>query len=295
MIAARFWMFSSTVLPSRSVSALSDSVSVADEPAKCATMSEASVWNCSFLATKSVSAASSMIAPSAAATRPLLATRSCRFSTLAELLMRRISSARSYSPSASSRAFLHSIIPAPVASRSFLTSAAEIFAISRFSRSKVRGKGGSGARRGRRSRVARGARLEQVALPLRHRLVGGQLATRDRLGLLVATRVGGQRRAGDQAVGDRVGDHAGQQLGAADRVVVTRDRVIDLVRVAVGVEDRDDRDAQLAGFADGDVLLLGVDDPNRARHLGHLADAAERPLQLGHLAGEEQLLLLGGD
>src|SRR4051794_15023375 len=45
--------------------------------------------------------------------------------------------ARSRSPSASSSAFLHSIIPAPVASRSFFTSAAEKFAISVLSSSKV--------------------------------------------------------------------------------------------------------------------------------------------------------------
>ena len=52
---------------------------------------------------------------------------------------------------------------------------------------------------------------------------------------------------------------------------------------------------QLAGLADGDVLLLGVDDPDGAGHLAHLADAAERALELVLLAGEDQLLLLGGD
>src|SRR5579864_3707159 len=55
-------MFSSTVLPSFIVSLLSESMSVADEPVKCATMSFASVWNCSFFATKSVSDASSILA-----------------------------------------------------------------------------------------------------------------------------------------------------------------------------------------------------------------------------------------
>ena len=73
-------------------------------------------------------------------------------------------------------------------------------------------------------------------------------------------------RAGHQALGDGVGDHAGQQADRADGVVVARDRVVDLVGVAVGVEDRDDRDAELARLVDRDVLLLGVDDPHRAGH-----------------------------
>ena len=80
---------------------------------------------------------------------------------------------------------------------------------------------------------------------------------------------------------------------AADGVVVARDLVVDLVGVAVGVEDRDDRDVQLAGLADGDVLLLGVHDPDGAGHLLHVADTAEGALELGLLAGEDQLLLLG--
>ena len=129
MTAASASMFSATVRPSLSVSASSESMSVAGDAAKCATMSPARVWNCSFLATKSVSDASSIIAPSAAATRPFEAVRSPRLAALASPLTRRTSSALSKSPSASSRAFLHSIIPAPVASRSFFTSAAEKFAM----------------------------------------------------------------------------------------------------------------------------------------------------------------------
>ncbi len=50
---------------------------------------------------------------------------------------------------------------------------------------------------------------------------------------------------------------------------------------------------ELARLTDGDVLLLGVDDPDGARHLLHLADTTEGLLQLGLLAGENQELLLG--
>src|SRR5262249_51334853 len=77
-------------------------------------------------------------------------------------------------------------------------------------------------------------------------------------------------------------------------VVVTWNLVVDLVRIAVRVKNRDHRNAQLARLADGDVLLLGVDDPDGAWHLAHLADAAQRALQLVLLPLEHQLLLLGG-
>lgn len=127
--------------------------------------------------------------------------------------------------------------------------------------------------------------LEQVALPLGERLGGGLLAR-----LRVAGRGAG---TGDEALGDGVGDHAGEQGDGADRVVVARDLVVDLVGVAVGVEDRDDRDVQLARLTDRDVLLLGVDDPDGAGNLRHLADTTEGLLQLGLLAGEDQELLLG--
>src|SRR6185312_14658557 len=43
-----------------------------------------------------------------------------------------------------------------------------------------------------------------------------------------------------------LGDLAGEQLQRADGVVVPGDRVVDEVRVAVGVDDGDDRDLQLA-------------------------------------------------
>src|SRR5579875_3576484 len=151
--------------------------------------------------------------------------------------------------------------------------------------------GGLGRRRG----VAGGTGgAQQLGLPLGHRLVGGELAAAG-LGLLVSPGVRRGRGAGDEALGDGVGDHAGQQRGAADRVVVARDRVVDLVRVAVGVEDGDDRDVELACLADGDVLLLGVHHPDGARNLRHFPDAAEGALELGLLAAEHELLLLGGD
>src|SRR5699024_6113712 len=104
---------------------------------------------------------------------------------------------------------------------------------------------------------------------------------------------------GDQALGGPVGNHAGEQADSADRVVVARDRVVDLVRVAVRVQDRHDRDVQLARLGDSQVLLLGVDHPDGGGQLDHVPDPAEGAGQLVPLpALHEQLLLrvpAGGD
>ena len=90
---------------------------------------------------------------------------------------------------------------------------------------------------------------------------------------------GGLRRIGirplQQTIGDSVGDDAGQQRDRTDGVVVARDREVDLVGIAVGVEDADDRDVQLARLVDGEVLALGVDDPDRGGRLLQVADTAQ--------------------
>src|SRR5699024_2568258 len=89
------------------------------------------------------------------------------------------------------------------------------------------------------------------------------------------------------------GDDGGQQVCRTDRVVVARNRVLDLVRVAVGVQDGDNRDAQLLRLGDSDVLLVGVNDPHCRRDLGHVGDAAQDTLQLLALAVQKEDLLLG--
>src|SRR5690606_9908561 len=91
----------------------------------------------------------------------------------------------------------------------------------------------------------------------------------------------------------RVGDLARQQPDGADGVVVAGDHVIDLVRIAVGVHDRDDGNAQLAGFVHGDALLARVNDEHRVRQPLHLPDAAQVALQLLALVAQLHHFLLG--
>ena len=98
-------------------------------------ISRAAFWNVSFLETKSVSAFSSITTPvlpsalSMPATRPSAAARSDLLAALAKPLVRNQSLEASISPPFSCKAFLQSIMPAPVNSRRSLTSAAVISAM----------------------------------------------------------------------------------------------------------------------------------------------------------------------
>src|SRR6266540_2902423 len=134
--------------------------------------------------------------------------------------------------------------------------------------------------------------LEQLALPLRQwLLVGG--AGRHRRGPLLGGGLGAVDRAEPQSLGDGIGDDAGEQAAGPDRVVVAGDRVVDLVGVAVGVEDGHHGDAELARLGHRDVLLAGVHHPDRRGRPGHVPDAAEVALELLALVAQPQDLLLG--
>ena len=74
------------------------------------------------------------------------------------------------------------------------------------------------------------------------------------LGLLLSLLVGVGALL---ALLDGVGHDRGDQADGADGVVVAGDDVVDLVGVAVGVDDGDDGDVQLAGLVDGVALLAG--------------------------------------
>src|ERR1700733_2855392 len=128
-------MSCSTVVPGRACACSRVSRSPALVAVAARAISLAVSWNRSVLATKSVSQFSSTSTPAevpsrSAVTRPLAAVRVARLFTSLAPLRRSSSTAASRSPSASASAFLQSIMPAPVCSRSRLTSAAVKFAIS---------------------------------------------------------------------------------------------------------------------------------------------------------------------
>src|SRR5690348_10668391 len=271
-----------------------------------------------FLVTKSVSqlTSTSTAAPSfwAATMRPSAATRLAFLSALARPDLRSHSMATSMSPLFSTSAFLHSIMPAPERSRSSLTSCAEILLILdpsnlgapwRASRhGSVKGLLGglgllataataaavttrrAGALLGRTAVVALATGRGGFALVL-----GDRVAFLVQLDELVGVAMGGVR-SGGLAFQDRVGGGAGVQLDGADGVVVARDGVVHQLRVVVGVNDRDYRDAELLGFLHGDVLMADVDHEQRVGQAVHVLDAAQRILELVALAAQRQHLVL---
>src|SRR5690606_15049786 len=86
----------------------------------------------------------------------------------------------------------------------------------------------------------------------------------------------------DHRIGERVED----DLDRSVRVVVAGDRDVDEARIAVGVDEGDDRDADLLRFEDGVVLPPDVDHHEGPRDLAHLADALEVPEDLPSLTPE---------
>ena len=74
---------------------------------------------------------------------------------------------------------------------------------------------------------------------------------------------------------DRISGRFHVQLDGADGVVVARDHVVHFVRVGVGVDHRHHRDTQLAGFLNGDVLVIHVHHEQSVRQTAHVLDAAD--------------------
>src|SRR5690606_35372066 len=140
----RIWMFSpileisaarpsSTVSPEASLASFSDSMSVPSTGSAASATALVKATKLSSLATKSVSeliSTRTALPPLwAVETRPSAVTRLAFLSALASPDLRRASAAASMSPLLSVSAFLHSIIPAPVRSRSSLTIEAVIAAM----------------------------------------------------------------------------------------------------------------------------------------------------------------------
>ena len=68
--------------------------------------------------------------------------------------------------------------------------------------------------------------------------------------------------------------------------------MIDAVGRTIGVDHRDDRDAELLGLMDGDVLVADIDDEQRIGQRLHGLDASEAALELDHLAAQLRRFLL---
>ena len=80
-----------------------------------------------------------------------------------------------------------------------------------------------------------------------------------------------------------IGDSRGDQLDRSDGIVVPGDGVIDAVWVAIGVHDRDDRDAQSVGLLNCNTLDAGVEHKDTSGKAIHVLDPAEILLELDPL------------
>src|SRR3954451_10140114 len=301
IISAVFWATVSSE-PGH-FSALSSSTVVALLFAIALATSVANARKFSLRPTKSVSQFTSTITPTlpstSVSTAPSAVTRPAFLPAAASPFLRRIFVASSTLPSASVSAALVSIMPAPVASRSALTIAAVICVIDcsyaknrrrtdafapvlrnqSFSRVRIRSLPAISDRLGGRHRF--GCRCFSRR---NHRFCGSRLA------LVFGTDV---PLFGDVVTLEhRVCDLLREQTDRANGVVVARDDVVDVLRVAVRVDDGHHRDVELLRLFDRDVLLLRVDDEERVRQAVHLANADQVLLKLFTLAIESGALLL---
>ncbi len=97
------------------------------------------------------------------------------------------------------------------------------------------------------------------------------------------------RNAVDRGLRDEIAIKRDRAAG----IVVAGDHKGDPVRIAVGVDDRGDRNVQAARLFQRDVFLVGVDHEQQVGQAAHLLDAAERAVELFLLARERQALFLG--
>src|SRR6266436_5340769 len=214
-----------------------------------------------FWATKSVSQLTSTIAPVFAsgatyiATTPSAAVREAARDALLPSLTRRSSSALAELPSASTSAFLHSIIGASVLSRRSLTMLAVISDITpNLAARKVQKKGAAAPFGGR----------DRGSLRLRARLFDF-----------------------DEFIRGCTDDFL------HDLAATFQDHVGDPVRGMVGVDDPDNGDAELFRLGDGSLLVADVDHEQGIGPVVERLDAPEAALQLGELALEVQSLFFG--
>src|SRR5712671_6679648 len=271
---------SSMLPPEASLPARSASRSVASPAqALCATAA-AKPQNCSSRATKSVSQLISTIAalrPSTArsmAITPSAATRAAFLSAFARPCLRISSAAASRSPCVSTSAFLHSIIPAPVRSRSCRTVSAVTFMAAALRRS-ARAAARAGGTRGRTApHGGAGARRRGDIDGIVEIQVGGQL----RLGGLGGSS-GGLNR-GRHGSDRRGGVPARCRLAAAYRGLARRPRISAWLA------------ARIAMFVELDKLILA---DRHLRYRGFTLDHGLGDHARVQLDGAHRIVIAGND
>ena len=81
-------------------------------------------------------------------------------------------------------------------------------------------------------------------------------------------------------------------MDGAHGVIVARDDIVDAVRRAVGVDDGDDRNPELVGFVDRNLLVADIDHEQHIRQPLHVLDATQAAPELVHLATQHGAFFL---
>src|SRR5262249_33617436 len=114
--------------------------------------------------------------------------------------------------------------------------------------------------------------------------------TLDRLGSL--WKFGGALLQHLLALYDRVRHLRGEQTHRAKRIVVTRYDIVDAVRVAVRVHDRNRGDPKLVRLSNRNFFLVGIDDEDDVGQRLHISNAGQILFKRGVLAFQLEALLL---
>ena len=78
----------------------------------------------------------------------------------------------------------------------------------------------------------------------------------------------------------RIGDGRDKETNRPYRIVIARDNIINAIRVAVTVNDTDDRNTQFPGFRDRDTLVIDINDEQGVRQAAHFLDTTKTGLEL---------------
>src|SRR5215469_1920976 len=85
------------------------------------------------------------------------------------------------------------------------------------------------------------------------------------------------------ALQSRLGDLAAEQPNRANSIVVGRYWIVHLIRIGVGISQRNNWYIQAASLEYRSMLFLGIYHKDRPRQPAHVFDAAQQPLQSIHL------------
>ncbi len=91
----------------------------------------------------------------------------------------------------------------------------------------------------------------------------------------------------------RAGDQVAIKGDGSAGIVIAGDRKGDAVGIAIGVEHSRHRNMQAGRFLDRQLFLVGIDDEDQVGRAAHVADTAERLVELVTLARQHQALFLG--